>query len=110
MRTSFSEVKIVTIQATKADAIGFFESVALAGLEGEWFRVSAKQQREFFGNVPFGKRMVRVAKDGAVSVMRCMDFGSDFDIQTVRFDHSCKRWYYPEGDGARYLRDNVIPR
>ena len=92
MHTAFSQFKIVTLEVTKADAIGFFESVALAGLEGEWFRLSADQQRQFFGNVPFGRRALMVAKDGLVSVIRSVAFGCDWDEQRGRWNAFEKCW------------------
>lgn len=108
MTTNFSPVKIVSLFTTSLDAIGFFESVALSDYEGEWIRLSVADQRGFFGNAPFGKRMFKVSRDGLVSVMRSVAFGTDFDEQTGRYDHAAKQWV-SDHDGHPF-HNNEFPR
>lgn len=108
MRTSYSETKIVTLPEAKADALGFFEAVALAGLEGEYFRMSADQQRKHFGNVPFGRLSIKVDKNGIVTARRSVAFGRDFDTQEGRWDQSAKCWV-SAFSGLVYA-GNVFPR
>jgi hypothetical protein len=71
----------------KPDAIGFFEGICLEGLEEKWLRISAAVQRKFFGKVIFGKKAVKVMKDGLIKTYQTMAFGHDWDEQFYRFDH-----------------------
>lgn len=66
----------------KPGRLGFFEAVALAGLEGQWLRLSAKTQRETLGHAVFGKQLLQVGTDGTVRVQRSTAFGSDSESQT----------------------------
>jgi hypothetical protein len=68
------------------DALGFFESVALAGLEDCWIRLPAPAQRHFFGKVLFGNKAIKVSNDGKVTVFWTVAFGRDFERVELRYD------------------------
>ena len=59
----FRDAKIVNLYEATPDARGFFESVlGFSGLDGGFFRVSAADQRRYFGRVPFGKCAIQVGR------------------------------------------------
>lgn len=62
------------------DPTGFFESLAIEGLEGKWLRISYADQRRFFGKIVFGHRAVKVAPDGLITIFKIQAFGKDFDL------------------------------
>ena len=80
MTTQFRKFQTAALPETTPDAIGFFEAVALAGLEKEYVRIPAATQRRHFGCAPFGKLAVRV-ESGTCRTIKAMDFGRDFDTQ-----------------------------
>ena len=85
----FRDAKIVNLYEATPDARGFFESVlGFSGLDGGFFRVSAADQRRYFGRVPFGKCAIQVGQDGIVEVIKSKGFGRDFDSIRVYFDHA----------------------
>lgn len=87
---------VVELYEATPDARGFFEAVlGFENMKDLWFRVSAKTQRRYFGNVPFGKKAVRVTQTGTVEIFKTNGFGKDWDKITVAFDHAGKRWFYP---------------
>jgi hypothetical protein len=59
-----------------------FEVFALAGLEGQWVRLDAAQQRALMGHPVFGRQAFRVMADGEIEVMRVTCFGADFEAAT----------------------------
>lgn len=65
----------------RRDALAFFETIALAGLENQWIRVSAADQRDVMGAVIFGKQELRVTDQG-VEVTRSVGFGQDAETAT----------------------------
>jgi hypothetical protein len=79
-----------------ADALGFFESIALAGLEGFWLRLPAATQRHFFGKVLFGNKAIKVSNDGKVTVFWTVAFGRDFERVELRYDQ-CRKCFYYDG-------------
>jgi hypothetical protein len=91
MTTSFSRFQTATLPETTADAIGFFEAIALAGLEGQRVRIPAAVQRRHFGNTPFGKLAVKVV-NSTCQTIKAMDFGRDFDTQEAYWSMSDKAW------------------
>lgn len=58
----------------------FFESIALAGLEGQWIRLSIGDQRATLGRDVFGKQEIKVDTEGNVKVRRSTAFGKDFEL------------------------------
>jgi hypothetical protein len=68
------------------DALGFFEAIKLAELEGKHLRIPAPAQRYFFGSVPFGKKTVRVSENGEVWLSWSSGFGRDFEFAQLRYD------------------------
>ena len=89
------------IDAT-ADPIGFFESIKLNGMEGKWLRISAAVQRRHFDSVPFGKKAVKVAEDGLVTVFHTVAFGRDWEEQLIRWD-CCNHYWVYASDGSRAI-------
>lgn len=91
MTTSFSSYRIATLPETTADAIGFFEAIAIAGLEKQYVRIPAATQRRHFGCTPFGRLAVRV-ENGVCRTIKAMDFGRDFDTQEASWSMADKAW------------------
>lgn len=62
MKQKSHNQKLPTLTETIStpDAIGFFEGVALAGMEGVRMRVSHSVQRKHFGKIVFGKKAVTI--------------------------------------------------
>jgi hypothetical protein len=85
-----------------ASPIGFFESIKLNDMEGKWLRIPAAIQRRHFGSVPFGKKAVKVAEDGLVTVFHTVAFGHDWEEQNVRWD-SCNHCWVYASDGTKAL-------
>jgi hypothetical protein len=56
-----------------------FERFALCGLEGQWVRMSAKDQKETMGFPVFGKQEIKIA-DGLISIRRSVCFGTDSEV------------------------------
>jgi hypothetical protein len=95
MRTAFRETK--TLPAARfdgytPDAIGFFEAMAIEGLEEQWVRIPASVQRKFFGKVVFGKLGVMVGKNGIVRTMRSVSFGTDWNESRGYYSVACKQF------------------
>lgn len=82
----------LNVTSTTNDAIGFFEAIAIQGLEGEDMRIPAATQRHFFGNVPFGKKKISVDNRGRVELRWKVAFGQDFDSLTVYWDSFLEVW------------------
>jgi hypothetical protein len=61
----------------KADRYTLFECAALLGFEGQWVRMTAKDQRSLLGFAVFGKRAFRINDDGTIDVIRSSCFGMD---------------------------------
>ena len=76
---AFTSIPAWTMPAA-AGALSFFETIALAGLEGQWVRLSAADQRAILGSNVFGKQAFRVKPEGDVEVMRKTAFGMDSEI------------------------------
>ena len=91
MTTSFSKFQTATLPETTADEIGFFEAIALAGLEKQYVRIPAATQRRHFGCTPFGKLAVRV-ENAVCRTIKAMDFGRDFDTQEAFWSMADKAW------------------
>lgn len=87
----------------KNDAIGFFEAIMLAGLEGEWIRLGASVQKRFFRRAPFGKKAVKISQNGEIRVYVTAGFGRDWDEQILRFDHLAGKFAYASGNGFSSL-------
>lgn len=66
----------------KPGKLSFFETMALAGLEGKWIRLSAEMQRATLGRNVFGMQAIRVNNDGTVTVRRKTCFGTDYEQDT----------------------------
>lgn len=80
-----------------ADRFTLFEFAALMGLEGQWVRMSADDQRNLIGHPVFGRQAFRVNDNGTVDVIRSTCFGSDSEIGT----YECS---YIEGAAKSGLR------
>lgn len=91
MTTQFRKFQTAALPETTPDAIGFFEAVALAGLEKEYVRIPAATQRRHFGCAPFGKLAVRV-ESGTCRTIKAMAFGRDFDTQEAFWSMADKAW------------------
>ena len=100
MTTSFSKFQTATLPETTPDAIGFFEAIALAGLEKQFVRIPVATQRRHFGNTPFGKLAVKV-ENSTCRTIKAMDFGRDFDTQEAYWSMADKAWR--SADGERIL-------
>lgn len=61
----------------KPDALALYEAIALAGLEGQWIRLSADTQRRLIGSNVFGKQEMRLNADGTFEVIISTCFGAD---------------------------------
>jgi hypothetical protein len=59
---------VLSATETPADVLGFFEAVALAGLENVPMTVSYAVQRKHFGKLVFGKKRVLVNEIGQIQV------------------------------------------
>jgi len=57
----------------------FVESIALAGLEGQYIRLSAADQQVLLGYAVFGRRVIKVQGDGTVECVVDTGFGRDQD-------------------------------
>lgn len=93
---------------TAASALSFFETIALAGLEGQWIRMSAADQRAILGYPIFGKQEFRVLPEGIVEVFRSTAFGMDgeigqYDLHAIKLAIRRKQRMSPGMSGARYL-------
>lgn len=69
-------------QPAKADRFTLFEFIGLMGLEGQWIRMAANDQRSLIGHPVFGRQAFRVHGNGTVDVIRSTAFGSDSEIGT----------------------------
>jgi hypothetical protein len=63
------------------NAIALWETIALAGLEGKWIRLSAADQRAILGRVVFGKQEFMIDADCEVVIRRSTCFGNDYEKQ-----------------------------
>ena len=102
MTTAFKAYKFADASRFKgytADPIGFFEAVAIEGLEGEFFRIPAATQRRFFGRVVFGKLPVKVGKNGTVTTLRSVAYGRDWN-ESRGFWSNADRCFLSPADGA----------
>jgi len=91
MNTTFRKFATAELPETSADPIGFFEAIALAGLEKEFVRIPASVQRRHFGRVPFGKLAVRV-ENGVCRTIRAIDFGRDYDTREAFWCMADNAW------------------
>jgi hypothetical protein len=91
MKTAFKNFPTVTLPETTPDPIGFFEAIALAGLEKQYVRIPAATQRRHFGNVPFGRLGVRV-ENGVCRTIKAQDFGRDFDTAEAFWSMADNAW------------------
>lgn len=81
----------------KADRFALFEFIALMGLEGQWIRMAANDQRSLIGHPAFGRQAFRVHDNGTVDVIRSTAFGSDSEIGTYGWNEIVAA----AGDGLR---------
>jgi hypothetical protein len=77
---TFAAIPAWTLPA-QGDALAIFETIALAGLEGQWIRLSAADQRRVLGANVFGRQEIRVDAQG-VQVCRSVGFGQDSETAT----------------------------
>jgi hypothetical protein len=91
MTTTFRTFPTVTLPDTSADEIGFFEAIAITGLEKQYVRIPVATQRKHFGYAPFGKLAVRV-ENGVCRTIKCMDYGKDYDYAEAFWSMTDKTW------------------
>ena len=91
MITSFRTFKTATLPETTPDALGFFEAVALAGLERQYIRIPTATQRRHFGGAPFGRLAVRV-ENGVCRTIKSKAFGHDYDCAEAFWSITDKGW------------------
>lgn len=91
MITSFRAFPTVNLPDASADEIGFFEAIAIAGLEKQYVRIPVATQRKHFGYAPFGKLAVRV-ENGVCRTIKSMDYGSDYDYAEAFWSMTDKVW------------------
>lgn len=91
MKTNYSTFPTARLPEASPDALGFFEAIALAGLEGQYVRIPAAAQRKHFGCVPFGRLAVRVVNNTCRTI-KSMDFGRDFDTQEAFWSQVDSAW------------------
>lgn len=86
MKTQTWQKEYVTIPAWAIGEIkdlgNLITAVALAGLEGQWIRLSADQQRAIMGKAYLGKRHFKTTASN-VTVSRKVCYGMDFDSVTL---------------------------
>jgi len=90
--TRWTQAKVTPLYPATPDARGFFESVLgfMDGLADVWFRVSAADQKRYFGKVLFGKCSVKVSETGVVKIIKSKAYGHDQDSMEMYFDHNAK--------------------
>ena len=104
---TFANIPAWTLPSVPS-ALSFFESISLAGLEGQWIRLDAATQKALLGGVVFGKQEICVNDAGGVSVSRSVCFGQDsedatYEISSIRAALEQKKLLSPGVSGARYL-------
>ena len=66
----FTEIPAWTYDGKEPSVYTFFESVALADLEGKPFRLDRATQVRLLGGYVFGKQTIIVKNDGSIRVSR----------------------------------------
>jgi len=61
------------------DLYSLAAAITLAGLENQWFRLTAQDQRNIVGDVRFGKRSICL-RDGQLYALRKVCFGGDYEL------------------------------
>lgn len=61
-------------------ALALYETFALLGIENQYVRMSASDQRAIMGAAPFGKQQFMVMDNGDVRILRSACFGNDFEM------------------------------
>lgn len=106
---NFRDATIAELYPATPDPRGFFESVlGFSGLEDQWFRVSAADQRRYFGRVLFGKCAVRVSPVGIVKIIKTKAFGRDQDSLEMFFDHLSRCFRSTLGDNAEITTPGYV--
>jgi hypothetical protein len=91
----------------KADARAMFETAALLGIEGQWIRLSAADQRAIMGHDVFGMQEFCVCEDGTIRVRRSVAFGMDketgaYECQYIQGAINAQLRIAPGVSGARF--------
>jgi len=81
-KIEFTVVPAWTYEGKAPSVYTFFESVALADLEGKQFRLDRSMQMRLIGAYVFGKQTL-IVRDGKITVSRKVCFGTDFDNTIV---------------------------
>lgn len=89
-----------------------FEAIALAGLEGQWIRLSADTQRRLMGHPVFGKQAFRVLDNGNIEVTYKNCFGSNSEFQEYTATYlwaaaEAKKCVSPGASGGKYYSGPV---
>lgn len=98
---NFRDAVIADLYPATPDPRGFFESVlGFTCIPDQWFRVSAADQKRYFGRVVFGKCAVKVSNQGIMRIIKTKGFGRDQDSFEMFFDHLSKCFRSTWGDNA----------
>ena len=101
--TSFRDAKFEALFAATPDARGFFESVlGFSGFADQYIRVSAQDQRRYFGRAPFGKCAIKVSDVGVVKLIKTKAFGHDMDSIEFYYDN-CNNCFRSTWDNAEIV-------
>ncbi len=106
----YTSIPAWTYTGKTPSRLTFFESIALAGLEGQWIRLSIGDQRATLGRNVFGKQEIKVDDCGNVKVRRSAAFGKDFELQEYPPYEIARaltegKEIAPGKYGPKYLRD-----
>lgn len=84
MKTVIKTVTIPswTYEGKEPGVLTFFESIALAGFEGQRIKLSAGIQQTLLGGVVFGRREITVLPEGTVKSSISVAFGKDYEEAT----------------------------
>lgn len=107
-KVAVAEIPQWTYEGKTPSVFTFFESVALAGLEGDAIRLSSGDQRRLLGHVVFGRRMIKVQRDGTIESTVSTSFGRDAETAkwsawTLQIAAGAKKELHPSTIGHRYF-------
>ena len=87
-RSNFRDAAFTRLYPATPDPRGFFESVlGFENLADTYIRVTAADQKRYFGYTPFGRTAVKVAENGILTLAKTKAFGTDSDTSDFVYDH-----------------------
>lgn len=99
--TNFRDAKFTPLYAATPDPRGFFEAVlGFDKLADQYIRVTAADQRRYFGRVPFGKCAIKVSDQGICFLVKTKAFGRDWDSIEFFYDQLTGCFRSTWGDNA----------